>query len=448
MKQQHSPGTTTWVSVLFAAMVLTVSCENPTIPAPIQPPSSPNAAVSAGDLSAPSNTYASGSSATEIVIQWRDNSSTETGFEIHRSATGPSGAFNLITTTNARAQTYADHQGLASLAQYCYRIRAVRQRANGLTYSGFSSTACGTTLAPSLAPPSNAGAVAVSSTEIDVSWQDNTTVETGFELFSVAGNYGTIATLGPDVTGRRDGGLLSLTQYCYQVRAVFVGPAGTAYSGFSNVACTTTLTPPPPAPASGVTASPAGSSAALVSWIDNSSNEDGFRLETSMDGGLTWSSSGAGYANSTYAAPAAVEERQNCYRVIAFNAGGSAPPSNAACTTPPAAPTSLTVTRVDSLTLSLAWSDNSSVENGYQVWYFQGNCPGPFCDAFDPICDNYGWCGGTGWVLIAELPANARSYTGRFDYFVGGTGYGYDDVLVYAIKDGGNSTSSNWVRVP
>ena len=60
-------------------------------------------------------------------------------------------------------------------------------------------------------------------------------------------------------------------------------------------------------------------------------------------------------------------EQQLCYRVIASNANGDSPPSNTDCTAPPAAPSGLTATVVDSKTVDLAWIDNSTVEDGYEV---------------------------------------------------------------------------------
>ncbi len=75
-------------------------------------------------------------------------------------------------------------------------------------------------------------------------------------------------------------------------------------------------------------------------------------------------------------------ERQVCYRVLAFNAAGDSP-SVAACTAPLLGPTNLTL---------LAWTDNSSIEDGYEVWVRFG----PYC-SIQPI------------ALIAVLPADATS---------------------------------------
>jgi hypothetical protein len=55
--------------------------------------------------------------------------------------------------------------------------------------------------------------------------------------------------------------------------------------------------------------------------------------------------------------------------VISINDGGEAPPSNTSCTAAPLG-TLVTATLVDSQTLVLNWTDNSNVEDGYEVWVY------------------------------------------------------------------------------
>jgi hypothetical protein len=47
--------------------------------------------ASAVTLGAPDNTIASGVSESQIAVGWRDNSSSETTFEVYRSRMGPDG---------------------------------------------------------------------------------------------------------------------------------------------------------------------------------------------------------------------------------------------------------------------------------------------------------------------------------------------------------------------
>lgn len=109
-------------------------------------PLAPNfAAGTAGSLKAPSEAGAVASSESQITLNWRDNSTNETGFEVHRSTTGPTGTFSLQATTAANVRTWWNG-GLSPLTQYCYRIRAFRVGATGTTSSSFSNTTCATTL--------------------------------------------------------------------------------------------------------------------------------------------------------------------------------------------------------------------------------------------------------------------------------------------------------------
>lgn len=77
-----------------------------------------------------------------IQLAWTDNSSNETGFEIEQSTSGPGGPFTLIATVAANTTSYSN-TGLNSLANYCYRVRAVLST----LASTYTSTACATTMA-------------------------------------------------------------------------------------------------------------------------------------------------------------------------------------------------------------------------------------------------------------------------------------------------------------
>src|SRR5690348_7881885 len=136
--------------------------------------------------------------------------------------------------------------------------------------------------------PSNTNAVAVSDSRIDVSWQDNSPNETGFEVHrSTTGSTGTftlIATTTAGVTSRADTGLNPSAQDCYNVRAFKKADGHTTYSNFSNTACATTLPPPAPNPPSNTSAVAASDSQIALSWQDNSANETGFEVYRSANG--------------------------------------------------------------------------------------------------------------------------------------------------------------------
>src|SRR5881397_1028922 len=95
------------VSLACPMLLLSViACDRSQLTAP----SLEVSATSAGGptVKAPSSTGSSAVSPSQIDVSWQDNSSNETGFEVHRSTTGPSGAFTLRATTAAGATSYSN----------------------------------------------------------------------------------------------------------------------------------------------------------------------------------------------------------------------------------------------------------------------------------------------------------------------------------------------------
>jgi hypothetical protein len=278
--------------------------------------------------------------------------------------------------------------------------------------------------------PSSLSATAVSQSQADLTWTDNSN-ETSFQVYrsttGAGGSFTPLATTGANVTNYSDMGLSALTEYCYRVRAVSNTGRKTKYSAFSDVACATTPAPPSPPPGpnapSGTNVTPLGSDGVNVTWIDNSDNEDWFWVEHAPTSSGPWEFIGTGLSPgyTSYTKYGLPSEQQICYRVFALNAQGASAPSNVDCTTPPATPNPLTALWTAGPAVDLTWTDNSSAEDGYQV---RRRSPG------EP------------WIDIAELPANATTYR---DANVTGDGtYFY---IVRARKDGGFSYPS-WEATP
>jgi hypothetical protein len=91
---------------------------------------------------------------------------------------------------------------------------------------------------PSLTAPSNLTATAISSSQINLTWQDNSSDETGFEIErkTGSGSYSQIATLGANVASYSDAFLSAGTIYYYRVRAY----TAAGNSDYSNEASATT----------------------------------------------------------------------------------------------------------------------------------------------------------------------------------------------------------------
>lgn len=275
-----------------------------------------------------------------------------------------------------------------------------------------------------LAPksPSNTRAVAVAYDAVRVSWTDNSTNENGFQVYrsttGATGTYSLRATRSANADSFRDTQVAPRTSYCYKVRAFRTQDGTTSYSAFSNAACATTPASPLPLAPSGMVARPVSSSAVRTTWTDKSSNEDGFRIQRSVDGGAAWTTAATVGPNiSAFRDNGRSTEQPVCYRVVSFNEHGSSAPSNVDCTAPPAAPTNLTASATAEGGIHLTWSDNSNVEDGYQVQR-----------SID----------GTTFSSLTNLPANTTSYSdaGATE----NTTYWY---RVRARKEGGFSEFSN-----
>ncbi len=95
------------------------------------------------------------------------------------------------------------------------------------------------TFDPPDAPPSDLTATAVAFNEIDLTWTDNATNESGFEVErSTDGGttFALLTTVAANAESYADFAVDPLTEYCYQVRAV----NGNGASTYSNQACATT----------------------------------------------------------------------------------------------------------------------------------------------------------------------------------------------------------------
>jgi hypothetical protein len=432
-----------------ASAVLLVACADQ----PVEPSLSDVrlAAISRTPTPAvPGNATASGVSETQIDVSWVDNSTNETSFELYRSTTGTNGTFTLLATLGANVARYSDRKlGLGPVS--CYQVRAIRVTGGKAVASGFSNIACA--VAPPAAP-SNLSATGVSWPRVDLSWQDNASIETNFQVLrSTDGENGTFSVVywaPSDAVRISDGFVTTGTRYCYRVQAVREYPTSSSpyrdfvYSSSSNTAC---VTPPPPSapPPSAyqVSSRPAGSTAVAVSlvWTDTSMPAPAFRGYRSTDGGAIWTLvTLTGGTNGQYLDGPLASEQRVCHRVVAYNVAGDAPLSNQTCATPPAAPTNLTMALVDDSTVELRWTDNSAVEDGYMVaarWY-RGTWG---CYPPGSVARDAGVYEGEG--VWAEVGPNVTTYrTSVIDHCDPPTVYWFS---VVARKDGGISGSTDEV---
>ena len=189
--------------------------------------------------SAPTGVSVSVVSHSKLKVNWTDNVSNETGFEVYRSTTS-SGTYSIVGTTAANTNNFTD-TSLTPNTTYWYRLKSIN--VNGA--SGFTTAVSGKTAVLPAIPqaPTNLVGTAVSGTRINLTWSDNSTTETGFEVYrsiNNANNYVLIATTPPNAASQAayaDSSLFANVTYYYRVRSKNDG----GNSAYSNVITLATL---------------------------------------------------------------------------------------------------------------------------------------------------------------------------------------------------------------
>ena len=321
-----------------------------------------NATTFSNIPAAPSGLTITSVTSGSVILAWTDNSNNETGFKIQRKQ-GATGTYTQIGTPGANATTYTDNDtALLDGTQYYYKVSAT----NSAGDSPFSNEVNGIT---TLKVPTSLTATAVSSSQINLTWTDNSASETGYKIEqSPVDNlhYTQVGTVGPNGTSYSATGLNEGTKYYYRVRAY----NAIATSGYSSEKNATTLSNTPAAP-SGLTITSITSGSVILAWTDNSNNETGFKIQRKQGATGTYTQIGTPGANATTYTDndtALLDGTQYYYKVSATNSAGDSPFSNEVNgITTLKVPTSLTATAVSSSQINLTWTDNSASETGYKI---------------------------------------------------------------------------------
>lgn len=323
----------------------------------------------------------------EVRLTWTDGSDIEKGFRVERSSDGGvtySGSFQA----GANVTSISDRTIVAN-ATYRYRLWAY----NDEGVSDYLFVTITTPGLPGLTPPVLLPLVALSSDQIKLTWNDTSTGESGFriERSTGGGAFTEIARVNEYVTDYTDTNLTPDTDYRYRVCAF----DSTQESSWSGELVEHTPALPFLRPTS-LIASLVSQSTVRLQWVDNTNNEDGFRVERSLDGLAfaliaTLPAGTVSYDNTGLALP-----QTYYYRVQAFNSSRTSPFSEtvsialAAPVSALVAPASLLALTSGPTRVNLTWTESNVGETGVQL---------------ERSTD------GTSFAALATLAANSASYS-------------------------------------
>jgi hypothetical protein len=305
--------------------------------------------------------------------------------------------------------------------------------------------------------PYNLTAIIASQTQINILWIDNSSNETGFRIersLNRNSGYELLATFEANVTFYEDKSISPGVDYYYRV----CGFDDRQYSAYTNSVLCNTVPPiiidpppdtkdpwaptaltyriiPPPMlapPRDGQNMPPfILQSSLLVSWSDNSDNENGFILESQAPGSEQWQTYAVVGPDTTSYWRFVDDETGFYLRVRAFNNNGYSLSSNIIgvfIPDPgvPVAPTSLayqslvvTLGEPIQFLLTIGWTDNSSNETGFVIEVL----------------------GDTGWWQFAEVGENTTSYSFSASYDL------LYDFRIRAVNETGSSAPSNTISI-
>ena len=194
---------------------------------------------------------------------------------------------------------------------------------------------------------------------IDLSWSDNSGNEDGFRIYrgTSSGNLSSYTTVGSNTTSYSDTNISKDTTYYYRVEAYNSDGTSGKTSEVSQLTA--------PADPTNITQTVNGNEDIAISWTNNSSTVDNFRLQVSEDGGSysTIATPSSGTTSYNYTATSSTNEHQ--FRVRAENSTTSSNYNTSS--TVATDPSGLVVDSHGSTSVSLSWSGVRDASN-YRVF--------------------------------------------------------------------------------
>jgi alpha-tubulin suppressor-like RCC1 family protein len=302
-------------------------------------------------------------SSSRIDLSWSQDSYNENGFIIERSVNTNTN-YSSIATVGYNIVFYSNTTGIVPNTTYYYRVKAYNEGGN----SSYSNEISVSTIM--INAPSSLIVTAISSTQISLSWIDNSDNEDGFEIERSCGSPGAyiqIDTIGPvnlPITTAiyADTTVAPGNTYYYRVRA-YNNIDNSSYSNETNA----TTTPSVPM---ALTATAISLSQIDLVWTDVS-GENGYEIERSLTpatGYFLIATTGSDV--TLYSDTVLTPGTTFYYQVRAYNDSGNSnysPEANATTLSEaPSTPTLLNTTAISTTLINLLWTDIGG-ETGYKI---------------------------------------------------------------------------------
>lgn len=276
---------------------------------------------------APSDLFARAVAPASVELAWADRSDNEVAFRVERRAAGATTPFVPLATLPAGSQTWLDTT-TRPFQGYEYQVVA----SDGGQDSPPSNLA---SVQLQLEGPTGLTARALSTRRVRLSWQDNAGLETGFLVERDQGQRSW--RLAPDTVAFEDDDARPGATHTYRVLALQDNVMPPARSAASAAEVTLPGDAFAPVPAVELRAAAASPYRIELRWVDQSTNESGFRVERRVGGAafalLADVAAGVtAFADETLTPGVTAE-----YQVRSWNEAGTAEPSPAAAATTPAA---------------------------------------------------------------------------------------------------------------
>ena len=218
-----------------------------------------------------------------------------------------------------------------------------------------------------LPPPTGLGAVAVSQTQIDLSWTDNSDNETGFIIVRDGTKIQTTAANEVSYSDTKDLKCNATHEYTVKATNAINNSVPTEV-----IVATTKPCPTAPNPPTNLIATSASRTQINLSWKDNSDDETSFKIERRIEADGTLTSIDTVANVTTYNDTGLDCGTTYKYSVQAINSIGNSTAiiktaTTAACPTPPDFPNNLTANADSQTQINLTWKDNSENETGFKI---------------------------------------------------------------------------------